>query len=287
MNSAFASRILTYIRSSRPEGSCDAFLSHPRRDYRDRFCVPLGVVMEHRFAFAYWIKFKQQLMYDVRTHKARSDEQFTPPDLISFDWHDDFGSPRDFKEVDLLTLDQKDAGEVTLFAWAALRHLNDGHILPAVWLNALGNVYIVQKQYRDYSQRSKRVVDRFGRLHEIHFIPSLRRLASVFDKTNTGTGVFWDIDLDFFVYLNNSDLSKSRPFENRKIRELLNPRRSWMKPVLHDLKGITLALEPRYTGGLTQSLRIFSQWERTLFDGSVFNQRCRWKKAVSAVAAVR
>ena len=103
-------------------------------------------MIEHRIAFYYWIKCKQRLMYDSRTRTRWADGEFRPPDLITWDWHDDCGGECDHIESELKRLDQSNEQEVAFFCWAGLRPINDGHIAPAIWLNALGNVYILQKQ---------------------------------------------------------------------------------------------------------------------------------------------
>src|ERR1043166_8491903 len=111
MNLDFAVHFLKYAKSLEPPGSCSTYVEHPVPGYRDNLSVPIGIVLEHRFAFAHWIKCKQSLMYKARTAKPSSDEEFVPPDLISFDWHDDFGCDSDFHTSDLETLNQRDENE--------------------------------------------------------------------------------------------------------------------------------------------------------------------------------
>lgn len=278
MNIKFAAHFLKYARSLRPPGSCGAFLEHPVPASRRELAVPVGIVTEHRFAFAHWIHCKQLLMYDKRAKRRLRDDQFNPPDLISFDWHDDFGCDSDFNRSDLEILNQRDEDEVSLFCWAALRSLNDGHIKPAVWLNALGNVYIVQKQYADFERRSQIVEDRYGNPHSVNFVPSLQALADAFEETGSGTGVIWDVDLDYFVEPNKRDDSKPPSLlSKRQLRAILSPRSRWMKQIFGGLRAITIALEPRYTGGLAQSLELYRRWENILFDASIFDHECRWR----------
>ena len=58
--------------------------------------------MEHRFAFSAWIKNKTQSQQKDKI----KDEDFVPPDLLTFDWHDDIGGKCDFIERDLIRLNQ-------------------------------------------------------------------------------------------------------------------------------------------------------------------------------------
>ena len=163
---------------------CQNLLGSSVATLRQQMCVRLNVVMEHRFAFCAWIKLKQELLAEKRLRDVAS---FRPPDLVSFDWHDDTGSPDDYDERQLKKLNQRKENEVTLFAWAGLPALNDGHIPPAVWLNAVGNVYIVNKQNWHYNfSRDETIVDRFGNEHQLVFRRTPKQFAKVFRETHTG-----------------------------------------------------------------------------------------------------
>ncbi len=58
---------------------------------------------------------------------------------------------------------------------------------------------------------------------------------------------------------------------------ILNPKKPWMRMILGDLKAITIALEPEYTGGLTPSLALYHLWEHALFTTPIFSEGCRWR----------
>ncbi|WP_083610921.1 hypothetical protein [Desulfatibacillum alkenivorans] len=83
--------------------------------------MTVGIVQEHRFAFYYWAK--------------HSMEDAAQTILISLDSHDDSGVPNEVKPEDLDSLNLKNDVELGLFARLRLRSLNDGHILPALYLN--------------------------------------------------------------------------------------------------------------------------------------------------------
>lgn len=55
-----------------------------------------------------------------------------------------------------------------------------------------------------------------------------------------------------------------------------------MPLILRDLKAITLALEPQYTGGLSKSLEFYQNWESALFAAPFTDKKCRWRKKVMA-----
>ena len=59
---------------------------------------------------------------------------------------------------------------------------------------------------------------------------------------------------------------------------MLSPSSTWMPLILRDLKAITIALEPKYTGGLSHSLKLYQYWESALFSASVFSKKCRWRR---------
>jgi hypothetical protein len=243
--------------------------------------VPVGFAIDHRFAFFYWLQLKKTLRYDRHTQTQWRDDEFVPPDLVTWDWHDDCGGECDFIKDELERLDQGCPEEVALFCWAGLRTINDGHIAPALWLNALGNVYIVQKQHHDYGQRSRVAEDRYAKPHRIIYVRSLDHLPDVFNETNSGSGVVWDIDLDYFTQAKPvPDQAYTPPVPRRKIMSLLSGRKEWMQIILGDLKGITIALEPTYTGGLSRSLELYHVWEHALFCAPLFSKKCRWKDSV-------
>jgi hypothetical protein len=281
MNIDFAAKLLKRVGKIDPPGCCNTYLEHPALPLRKRRCVELGFVMEHRFAFYYWLKCKRSMMNDPRTKLRSTDRDFSPPDLITWDWHDDVGGECDFSKDELLALNQSDEEEVSLFCWAGLRQINDGHIAPAVWLNALGNVYVLQKQRdKDECEHDTRVcTDRYGRKHQISYFRKPSDLAREYAETNSGTGVIWDVDLDFFT--NEEDVSdqRYRPLvSSRVVRRILRQDNLWMQQILGDLRAITIALEPSYTGGLTQSLYLYGLWEKALFTKSVFEDSCHWRE---------
>jgi len=283
MNIDFATRILKRIGHIDPPGCCGTFLEHPFPPYRDKRAVEIGFVIEHRFAFYYWLKCKQKMMTDRRSKSRPSDEEFCPPDLITWDWHDDVGGECDFIEEELVALNQADEQEVALFCWAGLRQINDGHIAPALWLNALGNVYVLQKQRDDdeLDQYSRPCKDRYGREHNVWFFRDPQELAEHFAETKSRTGVIWDVDLDFFTEEEEvPDQWYTPPVSKRTIRSLLNSNKLWMRQILGDLQAITIAIEPEYTGGLTQSLSLYETWEKALFTEPVFSKTCRWREEV-------
>jgi len=280
MNIDFVTKLFERMDDIDPPGCCGTYLAHPNPLLRNKRSVEIGFILEHRFAFHYWLKCKRELMTIGPSHQHPTDKEFRPPDLITWDWHDDIGGECDYDKMELVELNQADEKEVAFFCWAGLRSINDGHIAPALWLNALGNVYVLQKQHdvEECENESRIIKDRYGREHNIQYFRSAKNLAESFKRTNSQTGIIWDVDLDFFTEEEEvPDQCYTPPVSKKTICSLLNPNKLWMQQILADLKAITIAIEPNYTGGLVQSLELFKTWEEALFMNSVFSKECCWR----------
>ncbi len=281
MNSELIVSLLENLGSIDPPGCVSEFVEHPYPPSRKSQCVEVGFVMEHRFAFHYWIKCKQKLQRHRHTSEPIEDAHFTPPDLVTWDWHDDCGVDTDLLEDKLKELDHTDEAELALYSWAGLCSLNDGQILPAVWLNALGNVYIIQKQEQDCKSKNRTLIDRFGNQHRVFYFRSLKHFPKTFEKTSTDNGVIWDIDLDYFTRGRRVPDQSSMPaLSGEEVTTMLSPTAPWMPLILRDLKAITIALEPKFTGGLSISLELYRHWESSLFTAPLFSKKCRWRRGL-------
>lgn len=281
MNTALLVSLMEKVGHVDPPGCVSVCVDHPNELYRQHEAVEIGFVIEHRFAFLYWIKCKQKLQHERRTGGKIEDDQFTAPDLVTWDWHDDCGTDSDVVEEKLSMLNQADEQEVALFCWTGLCQLNDGHILPAMWLNALGNVYIIQKQHQDCRSENRTFKDRHGHEHHSFYFRSLKHFPKTFEKTNSHTGVIWDIDLDYFTQGKSVPDQKYTPtLSGKEVTSLLSSDSPWMPLILRDLKAVTIALEPEYTGGLSHSLELYRHWESALFSAPLFSQKCRWRKGM-------
>jgi len=102
-------------------------------------------------------------------------------------------------------------------------------------------------------------------------------MAECFEETNSGTGVIWDIDMVYFVTEESGGTFDAPLIPLDEIPEMLSYENRWMPMILQDVKSITIALEPEYTGGLVQSLELYRAWEEALFDSSIFGKTFRWK----------
>jgi len=262
----------------RPPGCCVEFVEHPAPWLRSRMCVQVGIAIEHRFAFWAWMRVKAGLRKDRRTGGRIPDREFLPPDLLTMDWHDDVGGKCDFIGHELCRLNQLDETEVGFFCWAALRPLNDGHVAPAMWLNAIGDVYVVAKQWQDPEEHNRVFVDRYDQEHRITYLRTPGDLVEYRDGTNGGNGIIWDIDLDYFTEAKEVPDQRYTPvLSDEAIAGLLDPEQAWVREVLADLRGVTIALEPEYTGGMSRSLHLLEEWEKALLTAPLFDKQCAWR----------
>jgi hypothetical protein len=235
-------------------------------------------MMEHRYAFWLWLRVKKELRFDRQIGSKIDERDFHPPDLLTLDWHDDVGGQCDFIEDELRRLNELDENEIGFFCWAGLRSINDGHIAPAMWLNAIGNVYAVIKQSDQPENSNRTLTDRYGQKHTISYLHSPEEFVGLWEENDRGNGLLWDIDLDYFTGVEEvSDQQYTPLLSDKEIAKTLDLSQVWPRKVLENLRGITIALEPEFTGGLSNSLHLFRQWEKALFDVPLFDKHCAWK----------
>jgi hypothetical protein len=257
---------------------------YPSPIYSDgrKGCIEVGVFYEHRFAFYYWMKWRKEKSLGQR---VRNFADFVAPNLVTMDWHNDFGNFHDFNKNTIQSLNQtKNLGEVALFTWLGLRSLNDGHILPALWLNAIGDVYLITKQV---GQRKKieTIKDCFGNAHKVHYVKGLSSFAKRWKQhycESRSQEIYWDIDLDYFTKegkrLNGSIMSETA------IRKVLSMGDEGIQIILDTISGLTFALEPYYSRGIFSALKLYSIWENIFLKGNIKPlplKDCHWRKKYS------
>lgn len=246
--------------------------SHTNQPGDLRSCCTIGIVHEHRFAFYYWALYS----HEKGTRGQR-------PILITLDSHDDVGVPSEVVTDDLDNLHIGNRTELGLFAWLRLRRLNDGHILPALYLNFFSDVYVLMNNDEDSEDfksfhEELQQADREGNVHTVKYYQHLDRLLLDLPPDSP---VFLDIDLDFFADDNpekellGSEQLKSDSF----ISSFLSIDGPLLEPLLNRIVGVTIALEPRYCGGLLNSLHVLDILNRELFDGTLCTNDCKWKLA--------
>jgi hypothetical protein len=272
MDSTRIAKWLNDIQGGLAPPGCEAEYTSQPGGKQD--CCTVGIVHEHRFAFYYWALY---------AHEKRKQGQ--RPVLITLDSHDDVGVPSEVNVDDLDNLHIGNRTELGLFAWTRLRRLNDGHILPALYLNFFSDVYVLMNNDEDsdefkYSHEEQQQKDQDG---DIHTIKYYQKLDQLLHDLPSDVPAFLDIDLDFFAIDNteNSSIVGSellRPDDF--ISSFLSIDGPLLGPLLERIVGLTIALEPKYCGGLLNSLRVLDILNRELFDGTLCTHDCKWRVAV-------
>jgi hypothetical protein len=247
-----------------PPGTQREILSHP---IKDNSVVELVVFQEHRYAFFFWNKW------------FREKELVDPPCLVSLDWHQDLCFPCDTEKKWLDNLDLSSDADVSVFSWAKLNGLNDGHILAAAYLNLVGNIYVHCRQAAfNEAWEDEELMDKYGNTHIIRKFKEFEKLEEFMLMSNEEQ-VFLDIDLDFFVMesgLHNGTFNFTY-VEDIKIDEMLHHERPLMQWVFERIKGFTIATEPEHCGGLLKSNKFLNMISKLYFEPELFAPGCNWK----------
>jgi hypothetical protein len=265
-------RIIEWVNAMQgwldPPGCETEFVSLPTP--RNGSCT-VGIVHEHRFAFFYWALYSH-------------DRSEPHPILITLDSHNDIGVPREVIPDDLDNLDIGNRTELGLFAWLRLRSLNDGHILPALYLDFFSDVYVLLNkdvsslEFQLSNSGPKKYNDRMGKMHAVKFY---RHANQLLRDLPAETPVYLDIDLDFFAIDNpqaGSVLGSERLLPDNEISSILSLEEPFMGLILNRIVGLTIALEPKYCGGLHNSLHVLDILNYEFFDGTLCTHSCKWKK---------
>ncbi|ADG66912.1 hypothetical protein Plim_1075 [Planctopirus limnophila DSM 3776] len=274
-------------RPHAPSPGDSSFLSSLSEHNR---AIEVAVIYHHRMAFYYWLCWTT----NDWSCSLRSDQ--LAPDLVTVDWHDDVGGEPDcvFDELhsliarlevenvddhaslrDAVQRRQMSENNVIAYSMLGLRSLNDGHIFPAQYLNAIGNVYVLYKQREKHSCR---MTDQYGNQHEIHYVRTVRDLLKHLKKAESRP-TYFDLDVDYFF---REGRGKVRGAEvmiaEEEIRSLLDLDGDFMAHLgARPMRGMTIALEPTYCGGLIGCFKALSVICETLFEGSLLGDKVDWK----------
>ena len=170
-------------------------------------------------------------------------------------------------------LNPADPNELCVFCWAGLRNLNDGHVAPALYLNAFRDVHAIIKQNWDPGTRARdrdsKTGDRDGAPHAIHYHRSTSACLRAVQGDGGSRPIVLDLDLDYFTRAHPSaERHRQIRLPDASIRQTLDPAFPFMAELLPRLSGMTIALEPGYCGGILNSLRILDTVCHTLFRGA-------------------
>lgn len=248
--------------NSEPANSYHQILSHP---IAENGVIELGLFNHHRFAFYYWAKWKLEFLKNRKTYNL---------DLISFDWHQDLVYPCDYHKSNLSKIDLENLFEVSFYSSYKLNPLNHDHIMSAVYLDLINDVWVLCKQG---TFEDEYLIDCKGKKHTIRKFKTEQELKKALFKSNI-ENVFFDIDLDYFTITNNLEVEKKISYmKDKDIKEAVSLDNELIKWIFNRVNGITLALEPEYTGGISKSLKYLSIIEKSWFNKSLGNWNVSWK----------
>lgn len=237
-----------------PPGTFREMVSHPAGNDHT---IEKAIIMEHRFAFFFWMKWRNELQDSGLLDQGM-------PTLITIDWHRDLAPPPDEQKEKLENLDQNNLSDISNYVWAQFDQTNDGHILCAAWLNLIGDI-ILLKNSADEMQDT--FIDKDGNEHTIFEFREYSRFKEFLLQRND-QNIFFDIDLDYFIHgkgqrFYSEEFSR---YTDDEIKDVIDPHNSLFKHILPTIDGMTVALEPGYCGGISNSCKIMDIVNSQLFD---------------------
>ncbi|MGD8427770.1 MAG: hypothetical protein PVH63_09055 [Balneolaceae bacterium] len=240
-----------------PPGTFREIVPHPGKHDR---AIEKAVVMEHRFAFFFWMKWHNTLRQRgwLRQHA---------PTLVTMDWHRDLAAPTEEQKAALEKLNPVRLDEVAKYVWAHFDQTNDGHILCAAWLDLIGDVILLQNTG---SKRQDTFQDMNGNKHIIYEFREYKQLTE-FLSQREDQNIFLDIDLDYFIHGKGTRegyySDNFHRYADEEIRQIIDYQKPVFQHILPHIDGITIAQEPSYCGGITNSCHIMEIIHSQLFDG--------------------
>jgi hypothetical protein len=215
----------------------------------DEGCCTIGIVHEHRFAFYFW---------GINSTNTESPHSI----LISIDAHDDTGVPNEVIPKDLDNLNVHSRKELGLFSWLRLRSLNDGHILPALYLAFFSDAYILlnDKSYSNDFETNCSEMKQKDCNDKIHTVKFYQDLENLLHDLPENCPVFLDIDLDYFAIENieaGSVLGSEKLIYDSEIRSFLSIDSLLLGSIFNRIVGMNHSIR-------TKILRRFSQFSSCL-----------------------
>ncbi|WP_138431026.1 hypothetical protein [Fodinibius saliphilus] len=237
-----------------PPGTFCEELTHPAGNGQT---IEKAVIMEHRFAFFYWLKWANSLTDNGTLVQAA-------PTLVTIDWHRDLAPTPEQQQKKLLELDQSNLSDVANYVWAQFDQTNDGHIFCAIWLNLIGDVVLLKNSAEEMHET---VYDHEENKHEVHEFRSPERFQD-FLIARDDKSIFFDIDLDYFIHGKGKRYYSDnfKRYSEEEIKEIIDPALPVFQHILPKIDGMTLAQEPGYCGGITNSCKIMEVIHKQLFD---------------------
>lgn len=246
--------------SCSPPGTFCRPVPHPGGNDRT---IEKAIIMEHRFAFVFWMKWCQTLREEFLLQQSA-------PTLLTIDWHRDLAPPTNEMKEQLTQIDQSNLSDASNFVWARFDQTNDGHILCAAWLNLIGDIILLKNTG---GQQQNSFTDMRGENHTIFEFREYKELEK-FLLQRDDQNIFFDIDLDYFIHGKGNrhyseDFSR---YTDEEIRQVIDPENRIFQYLLPKIDGYTIAQEPGYCGGIRNSCHIME-----VVDSQLFDEQDNWK----------
>lgn len=237
-----------------PPGTFREVIVHPGGHDR---VIEKAVIMEHRFAFFFWMKWKRAL-------KKRNWLEQPAPTLITIDWHRDLAPPPDDQKKRLKKLRYANLSDISNYVWAQFDQTNDGHIFCAAWLNLIGDIILLKNSAGEMQDS---FTDSGGNNHTIYEFREYNRFEDFVCNRND-QNIFLDIDLDYFIHGKGNVFYPGtfEPYSEEEIKSVVDYDHPVFKHMLPNIDGLTLAQEPSYCGGIANSCYIMKIVNEQLFD---------------------
>lgn len=238
-----------------PPGTFREVVAHPGGYNR---VIEKAVVMEHRFAFVFWMKWKQVLQKRKWLHQQA-------PTLVTIDWHRDLAPPDERQKVRLGKLDPSSLSNAANYVWARFDQTNDGHILCAAWLNLVGDIILLKNSAGEMQDT---FIDRDENQHHIFEFREFDRFEAFLTQRDDNN-IFLDIDLDYFIHGKGNVFYPGtfEPYSQKEIKAVIDNQSPAFNYLLSRIDGMTIAQEPSYCGGIANSCQIMKVVNNQLFDG--------------------
>lgn len=246
--------------SCNPPGTHLEEISHAADPNRS---IEKAIIMEHRFAFFFWMKWRNQL-------KNNDLQQQPAPTLVTIDWHRDLAPVSDDLKKGLEQLNQQNLSDVSNYVWAQLDQTNDGHIFCAAWLNLIGDIILLQNT-TGYQEST--FTDKNGNEHRVYEFQDFDQFQKFMTARND-TNIFFDVDLDYFIHGKGKRYYSDdfQRYSDDEIKEVIDRTHPVFKYMIPRIDGITLALEPGYCGGIVNACQIMD-----VFHSQLFTEQNEWK----------
>lgn len=209
---------------------------------------PISMSFDHRLALTSWFLWERVL----NKH----------PNLITFDAHRDLTEENELKRI-MKQIDNSSMKTLDPCIFEMLDRRNDTHINMACNLGVLKNVFVISNDLSDddYCIHKSRV-----RV----FDDLVDSIISIMSKED----YILDIDLDYFF--DKSDDTNLFCLNESRLQSFLEKKLVFP----NNLVGITVAIEPRYCGGIVNAIRVYEKIEHKIFNMPVFRDYYQEELAV-------